>query len=222
MTLVPAALAEVAATAALTAAFVAASVLLSTRRLLTRLRVERDAAVHETARIGARCEALKEETQHLVFTRLPALVAHLNSQHVPVPELADLAFAGTEVERAHTAALEQVAQAVAAERLRVDEAAQAVMRGVTNVIQAQSYQLRSKIDTMQHRYEGPEMARDLLELDQLNEQNLRRLQAMGVPCRAGQGLTRSEETQAAWGALQAGTASGRAAAHPHRREGSSR
>ncbi|WP_406263045.1 hypothetical protein OHT93_00360 [Streptomyces sp. NBC_00191] len=146
MTLVPAALPEVAATAALTAAFVAASFLLSTRRLLTRLWVERDAAVQETARIAARCEALKEETQHLLFTRLPALVAHLSSQLVPVPERADLAFAGTEVEQAHTSALEQVSQAVAAERHRVDEAAHAVMRGATTVIQAQSYQPQSKID----------------------------------------------------------------------------
>ncbi|MFC4612489.1 hypothetical protein ACFO9E_32770 [Streptomyces maoxianensis] len=66
MTLVPAALPEVAATAALTAAFVAAPILLRSRRLLTGLRAERDAAVQETARIGARCGALKEETQHLV------------------------------------------------------------------------------------------------------------------------------------------------------------
>ncbi|MER5464638.1 sensor histidine kinase [Streptomyces sp. NPDC002668] len=148
--------------------------------------------MHETARIGARHEALHGETRHLVFTRLPALVAHLSSRHVPVPELAHLAFAGTEVEQTHRAALEQVAQAVAAERDRVDEAAQAVMRGATTVTQAQSYQLQSKIDTMQHRYNDPDIARDLLELDQLNEQNLRRIQATGVLCGAWPGLTRSD------------------------------
>ncbi|WP_265568974.1 sensor histidine kinase [Streptomyces hygroscopicus] len=192
MKLVPEALAVVAPTAIMIAGLLAAPFLLRIRRLLTSLRTERDAAVEEAARMNARREALQEETQHLAFTRLPALVAHLARRHVPVPGLAHPAFAGTEIERAHTAVLEKVAEAVAAERLRVDEAAQAVMRGATTVIQAQSYQMQSKIDGMQHRHEDPETARDLLELDQLNEQNLRRIQATGVLCGAWPGLTRSD------------------------------
>ncbi|MGW7467260.1 hypothetical protein ACWGJT_21865 [Streptomyces xantholiticus] len=54
-----------------------------------------------------------------------ALVAHLAHQpsrqrrQIPVPELAHLVFAGTEVEQTHSAALAQVAQAVVAERHRV-------------------------------------------------------------------------------------------------------
>ncbi|MFF2519283.1 sensor histidine kinase [Streptomyces sp. NPDC058086] len=192
MNLVPEALAVVVSTVIVIAGLVAAPFLLRIRRLLTALRTERDAAVQEAARVNARHDELQEETRHLVSTRLPAMVAHLSHRHVPVPELAHPALAGTEVEQAHAAALEQVNEAVAAERLRVDEAAQVVMRGATTVIQAQSYQMQSKIDAMQHRYEDPEMARDLFELDQLNEQNLRRIQATGVLCGAWPGLTRSD------------------------------
>ncbi|MEV0185943.1 sensor histidine kinase [Streptomyces sp. NPDC050625] len=193
MKLEPEALLVVVVTMSLViAGLLAARFLLRNRRLLTALRTERDAAVQEATRVNARHEALHEETRHLVFNRLPAMAAHLSHQHVPVPELAQLVFAGTEVEEAHTAALKQVAQAVVAERHRVDEAAQAVMRGATTVIQALSYQMQSKIDAMQHRYEDPEMARDLFELDQLNEQNLRRIQATGVLCGAWPGLTRSD------------------------------
>ncbi|GGW30932.1 hypothetical protein [Streptomyces xantholiticus] len=115
----PEALPVVVITATVIAGLLAAPFLLRIRRLLTALRTERDAAVQESARMNARYEALQEETRHLVFTRLPALVAHLAHRHVPVPELAHLVFAGTEVEQTHTAALAQVAQAVVAERHRV-------------------------------------------------------------------------------------------------------
>lgn len=162
-----------------------------------RTRVERDkaltdqeAAHQETARINSGRTALLEETQHLVSKRMPALITHLSHQHVPVPGLKHPAFGGTEVEQLHRSALEQLSKSVAEERERVDESAQAVMRGATTVIQAQSYQLQSKVEAMQHRYDGPDLAGDLLELDLLNEQNLRRIQATGVLCGATPGLTR--------------------------------
>lgn len=151
---------------------------------------ERDGARSETQQINSGRTALLEETQHLISVRMPALVTHLAHQHVAVPGLKHQPFAGTEVEQLHRSALEQLSQAIAAERERVDEAAQAVMRGATTVIQAQSYQLQSKVEAMQHRYDTPDLAQDLLELDLLNEQNLRRIQATGVLCGASPGLTR--------------------------------
>lgn len=151
---------------------------------------DQEAAHQETARINSGRTALLEETQHLVSTRMPALVTHLSHQHVPVPGLKHQPFSGTEVEQLHRSVLEQLSKAVAEERERVDESAQAVMRGATTVIQAQSYQLQSKVEAMQHRYDSPDLAEDLLELDLLNEQNLRRIQATGVLCGATPGLTR--------------------------------
>ncbi|WP_327321936.1 sensor histidine kinase [Streptomyces sp. NBC_01210] len=192
MTHIPEALPGILAATGAAAALIVPPLLVRTRRLLKALRSERDTAVQYQAELAARREALEEETQQLVAVRLPALIAHLNNRHVPVPGLAHPAFAVTEVAQMHTAALKQVAQAVAAERERVDEAAQAVMREAVAVIQAQSYQLQSKIDEMRHRYEDPETTRDLLELDQLNEQNLRRIQATGVLCGAWPGPTRSD------------------------------
>ncbi|MBU7597586.1 sensor histidine kinase [Streptomyces sp. P38-E01] len=151
---------------------------------------ERDAARTEAHHINSGRTALLEETQHLISERMPALLTHLAHQHVSVPGLKNQPFAGTEVESLHASALEQLKKAVASERERVDEAAQSVMRGATTVVQAQSYQLQSKIESMQHRYDTPDLAQDLLELDLLNEQNLRRIQATGVLCGASPGLTR--------------------------------
>ncbi|WP_405889752.1 sensor histidine kinase [Streptomyces sp. NBC_00133] len=192
MTQIPEAFPEVLAAGAAAAALVAARLLFRARRLVTSLRTERDASVQNQEHLNARRQALEEETQHLVTVRLPALATHLAHRHVPVPGLLHPAFAGSEIDQLHRGALDHLAKAVAAERHRVDEAAQAVMRGATTVIQAQSYQLQSKIDQMQHRYETPEIAGDLLELDHLNEQNLRRIQATGVLCGAWPGLTRAD------------------------------
>ncbi|MBB1252514.1 sensor histidine kinase [Streptomyces sp. OF3] len=153
---------------------------------------ERDAAVRRSAELDAAGAELLAETRHLVEERMPRLVTHLAHQHVAVPGLKHPALAGQEVDRLHRAALERLSAAVVAERDRVDQAAQAVMRGATTVIQAQSYRLQSRIERMQHRYDNADLAADLLELDLLNEQNLRRVQAAGVLCGATPGLTRSD------------------------------
>ncbi|WP_405895185.1 sensor histidine kinase (plasmid) [Streptomyces sp. NBC_01527] len=125
-------------------------------------------------------------------TRLPALITHLAHRHVSVPGLLHSGFGGTEIDQAHRDVLDHLAHAVTAERHRVDEAAQTVMRGATTVIQALSHQMRSKIDEMQHRYDDPGLAQHLLGLDHLNEQNLRHIQGTGVLCGAWPGLTHAD------------------------------
>ncbi|MBE9498623.1 sensor histidine kinase [Streptomyces sp. GKU 257-1] len=86
--------------------------------------------------------------------------------------------------------LEQVSDAVTKERLRVDGAAQASMRGATTTIQALLYQLQTRLQTMQERYDDPFVAEDLLAADFLNEQALRRIQSTAIVCGAWPGLTR--------------------------------
>ncbi|WP_406303703.1 sensor histidine kinase [Streptomyces sp. NBC_00885] len=192
MSSIPDALPTVLAVGATASTLVAAPLLVRARRLAVSLRRERNTALQRQARLEDRRLALEEETQHLVQDRLPALVTHLAHRHIPIPGLLHPAFAGTGIDVAHRGVMDQLAQAVAAERQRVDEAAQTVMRGATTVIQAQSYQIQSKIAAMQHHYDSPDIAGELLELDHLNEQNLRRIQATGVLCGAWPGLTRAD------------------------------
>jgi hypothetical protein len=160
---------------ALVAAAAAVPLLFRARRLVTRLRRERDVAVREAERLAAEREALVEENQHLVGTRLPTLV--------------------TQYQQAHREVLERLAEAVIAERNRVDGAAQAVTRGVTTVILSLSHQLRIKIDEMRHRYDDPNLpnlAQDLLGLDHLNEQNLHQIQGAGALCGGWPGLLHAD------------------------------
>ncbi|MCQ9179273.1 ATP-binding protein [Streptomyces sp. IBSBF 2953] len=155
-----------------------------------RLRAERDAADQENARL----KGWAAENEYLMTARLPALVTHLTHPHVPVPGLRDRALAGSSVDVAHRHVLDLVSAAVAAERERVDEAAQAVMRGATTVIQAKSLRLQTEIRELQYRFDDPLIAETAMGLDQLNEQNLRRIQATGVLCGASPGLTRADSS----------------------------
>ncbi|WKX72722.1 ATP-binding protein [Streptomyces sp. XD-27] len=166
--------------------------LVRARRHAARARSERDAAAEEVTRLTARVTALTEETRHLVANRLPALTSHLRHSHVPVPGLADPGLLGSETDRDHRAVLDLVSRAVLAERHRVDEAAQATVRGTTTVMQAKSYQLQDLVNAMQHRYDDPRIIADTVALSRLNEQILRRIQATGVVCGATAGLTRAD------------------------------
>lgn len=138
-------------------------------------------------------QMVAEESEHLIAARVPALITHLGHNHVPVPGLLHAELAGSPVDRHHRVVLELLTKAVLDERQRVDEAAQAVVRGAVRVIQAKSYQLQDRANDMQHRFEqDPELVQELMALDQLNEQILRRIQALGVVCGATTGLTRSD------------------------------
>lgn len=178
---------------------VTAPLLVHSRRRMASLRrnedlagAERDALAQEKRAFAAHAQALAEESRHLATVRLPAMADHLTHRHLPVPGPLHTGFEETEVGQDHAAALQLLVRAVEAERLRVDEAAQATMRGATTVMQAMSYRLQSGIVEMQERYDDPRLAEDLLALDQLNEQNLRRIQATGVLCGAWPGLSRAD------------------------------
>ena len=146
-------------------------------------------AAHQAA-LTARVQGTEAEVRHLAGARLPDLTAALAHPNVPVRGPLDPAVAGSELDRALTAVLDQVGDAVTKERLRVDSAAQAAMRGATTTIQALLYQLQTRLQTMQERYDDPGVAEDLLAADFLNEQALRRIQSTAVVCGAWPGLTR--------------------------------
>ncbi|GAA3174870.1 MULTISPECIES: ATP-binding protein [Streptomyces] len=150
------------------------------------------ATVRGNTELTARLRATEAEIRHLAGARIPDLTTALSHPHVPVRGLLDGRFADSETDHALTAVLDQISEAVAKERLRVDAAAQATLRGATTTIQALLYRLQTALQEMQHRYDDPSVAQDLLHADFLNEQALRRIQATGVVCGAWPGLTRED------------------------------
>lgn len=147
-------------------------------------------AAHHHAALTTRVQATEAEVRHLAGARVPDLAASLTHAHVPVRGPLDAAIAGSALEEALNSVLAQVDNAVVKERLRVDAAAQAAMRGASTTIQALLYQLQSVLQTMQEKYDDPFVAEDLLQADFLNEQALRRVQSTAVVCGAWPGLTR--------------------------------
>ncbi|MEV0371907.1 ATP-binding protein [Streptomyces sp. NPDC050636] len=162
------------------------------RQRLTASEEQNSATLHSNTELSARLRATEAEIRHLAGARLPDLTMALAHPHVPVRGLLDSRFAGSETDHALTAVLDQIGEAVTNERQRVDAAAQSTLRGATTTIQALLYRLQTALQTMQHRYDDPQIAQDLLDADFLNEQALRRIQATGVVCGAWPGLTRED------------------------------
>ncbi|MER7991020.1 ATP-binding protein [Streptomyces noursei] len=162
------------------------------RARLTAAEEHSSATLHGNTELSARLRATEAEVRHLAEARLPDLTLALAHPHVPVRGLLDRRFGGSEIDEALDAVMAQVSEAITKERTRVDAAAQSTLRGATTTIQALLYQVQTSLQTMQHKYDDPQIAQDLLEADFLNEQALRRVQATGVVCGAWPGLTRED------------------------------
>ncbi|MFF0745409.1 ATP-binding protein [Streptomyces sp. NPDC004111] len=162
------------------------------RKRLGTSEAQNTASLHSNTELTARLRAVEAEIQHLADARLPDLTLAIAHPHMAVRGLLDGRFAGTTTDRALGAVLERTGAAVTKERERVDAAAQSTLRGATTTIQALLYQLQTSLQEMQHRYDDPHIAQDLLAADFLNEQALRRIQATGVVCGAWPGLTRED------------------------------
>ncbi|MFE1908971.1 ATP-binding protein [Streptomyces gardneri] len=191
MTQIPVALAACLSVGTLSAVALAPW-LVRTRLAVRRAHAERDAALREQQLHAADLQAWRDETRHLVESRLPALAVTLRHSHTMVPGLAHPHLVGSVLDGLHRSILDLFARTVADERTRVDQAAQAAVRGATTAMQAKSYQLQDLLNSMQHRYDDPRVSQDLLALDGLNEQILRRIQVAGIVCGATAGLTRTD------------------------------
>ncbi|GAA2689067.1 sensor histidine kinase [Streptomyces lunalinharesii] len=162
------------------------------RARLTAAEEHSSATLHGNTELSARLRATEAEVRHLAEARLPDLTLALAHPHVPVRGLLDARFGGSETDEALDAVMAQVSEAITKERTRVDAAAQSTLRGATTTIQALLYQVQTSLQAMQHKYDDPQIAQDLLDADFLNEQALRRVQATGVVCGAWPGLTRED------------------------------
>ncbi|MEU6798185.1 hypothetical protein ABZ907_41360 [Nonomuraea wenchangensis] len=152
-------------------------------------------AAEEAQVLRAQQDLTRVETEHLLSTRIPALVSHLRASHVTVPGLQNPALAGTDVDRQHHAVLDALSNAVREEAVRIDEAAQAVVRGAMARVQTQALRAQDLLAAVQRRYSGDEhtqLLREVLGLDMFNELIVRRAQATGIACGATTGLSRDD------------------------------
>jgi signal transduction histidine kinase len=140
-------------------------------------------------------DLVRAETEHLISKRIPALLSHLRTPHVIVPGVQNPALAGTEVDRQHRALLDLVTRGLRDEGERIDEAAQAVIRGAMSRVQSQALRAQDLLAGVQQRYGGDEhtaLLREVLGLDMFNELIIRRVQVTGIACGATPGLSRDD------------------------------
>ncbi|MGA5901104.1 ATP-binding protein [Streptomyces venetus] len=170
-------------------AFALGGGLLRSRRQLSAQRAKTAAL---RAQLDGTSRAFTSEVEHLAARRVPAAARQVAHPHIAVPGPLNPQLAGSPL----GVALEQVIKGLhtelAAQRTRIDAAAQAGMRGATREIQAALYRLQDALRGLQQRYDEPELAQILFALDHENEQSLRRAQVAAVVCGAWVGLAREE------------------------------
>ncbi|MFF7731528.1 ATP-binding protein [Streptomyces sp. NPDC007984] len=170
-------------------AFALGGGLLRSRRHLAAQRAKTAAL---RAQLDGTSRTFTSEVEHLAARRLPAAARRTAHPHVTVPGPLNPQLAGAPLGLALDQVLNGLHAELAAQRTRIDAAAQAGMRGATREIQAALYRLQDALRGLQQRYDDPELAQTLFELDHENEQSLRRAQIAAVVCGAWVGLAREE------------------------------
>ncbi|WP_086558854.1 ATP-binding protein [Streptomyces africanus] len=170
-------------------AFALGGGLLRSRRQLAAQRAKTAAL---RAQLDGTTRAFTAEVEHLAARRVPAAARQAAHPHVAVPGPLGPQLSGSPLGLALEQVLKGLHAELAAQRTRIDAAAQAGMRGATREIQAALYRLQDALRGLQQRYDDPELAQTLFELDHENEQSLRRAQIAAVVCGAWVGLAREE------------------------------
>ncbi|MFJ4536925.1 ATP-binding protein [Streptomyces tibetensis] len=170
-------------------AFALGGGLLRSRRHLAAQRAKTAAL---RARLDGTTRAFTSEVEHLAARRVPAAARQAAHPHVSEPGPLNPQLAGSPLGSALEQVLKGLHAELAAQRTRIDAAAQAGMRGATREIQATLYRLQDALRELQQRYDDPELTQTLFELDHENEQSLRRAQIAAVVCGAWVGLAREE------------------------------
>ncbi|MET9765115.1 ATP-binding protein [Streptomyces sp. NPDC006372] len=170
-------------------AFALGGGLLRSRRQLSAQRAKTAAL---RAQLDGTSRTFTSEVEHLAARRVPAAARQVAHPHIAVPGPLNPQLAGSPLGLALEQVLEGLHAELAAQRTRIDAAAQAGMRGATREIQAALYRLQDALRGLQQRYDDPELAQTLFALDHENEQSLRRAQIAAVVCGAWVGLAREE------------------------------
>lgn len=143
-------------------------------------------------RLNGVLDAFTAEVEHLAEQRVPAAARQLAHPHVAVPGPLHPQTSGSALDVALEQVLSGLRTELTTQRTRIDAAAQAGMRGATREIQAALYRLQDALRQLQQKYDDPELAQTLFQLDHENEQSLRRAQVAAVVCGAWVGLAREE------------------------------
>ncbi|MGW1208398.1 ATP-binding protein [Streptomyces sp. NPDC002499] len=150
----------------------------------------------ETARLRGQLDAVLQtftsEVEHLAAQRVPAAARQLTHPNVLVPGPLQPRTTASPLGIGLESVLRSLRAELAAQRTRIDAAAQAGMRGATREIQAALYRLQDALRKLQQDYDDPELTQTLFQLDHENEQSLRRAQVAAVVCGAWVGLAREE------------------------------
>ncbi|MBD0843807.1 sensor histidine kinase [Streptomyces sp. TRM68416] len=154
--------------------------------------VQREEIASLRAHLDGVLRTFTDEVEHLAGKRVPAAARQLTHPHIAVPGPRDPQATASPLGLALERVLDQLRIELTAQRIRVDAAAQAGMRGATREIQAALYRLQDALRGLQQRYDDPELTQTLFELDHENEQSLRRAQVAAVVCGAWVGLAREE------------------------------
>ncbi|MFB6849496.1 ATP-binding protein [Streptomyces sp. NPDC056373] len=170
-------------------AFALGGGLLRSRRHLAAQRAKTAAL---RAQLDGTTRAFTSEVEHLAVRRVPAAARQSAHPHAGEPGPLNPQLAGSPLGSALEQVLKGLHAELAAQRTRIDAAAQAGMRGATREIQAALYRLQDALRGLQQRYDDPELTQTLFELDHENEQSLRRAQIAAVVCGAWVGLAREE------------------------------
>lgn len=166
------------------AAVTATPMFLRTRRLLARLRRERDSAVEESGRLTARHRALESESEHLASARLPALLA--GAPHGEIPGLRHAELAASTFAAHQQAVLDHVAAAVEREHSRADSA-RAAFLVMADRIQVMALAQQQGLDVLEQSAEDPVLMAGLMRADHAAAQLARQAQTMKVLCGAWPG-----------------------------------
>ncbi|MEU7723036.1 ATP-binding protein [Streptomyces tibetensis] len=170
-------------------AFALGGGLLRSRRHLAAQRAKTAAL---RAQLDGTTRAFTSEVEHLAARRVPSAARQAAHSHVSEPGPLNPQLAGSPLGSASEQVLKGLHAELAAQRTRIDSAAQAGMRGATREIQAALYRLQDGLRGLQQRYDDPELTQTLFALDHENEQSLRRAQIAAVVCGAWVGLAREE------------------------------
>ncbi|MFF3337832.1 ATP-binding protein [Streptomyces flavidovirens] len=152
--------------------------LLYARRLVGRVRGERDAAAQKSR---LHQQALEEEMEHLVSVRLPALLG--NASGASVTGMRHSILASTRLAAHQQAVLDQAAEAMNGERAQADSA-RAAFLVMADRIQVMALAQQQGLDALEQSAVDPVLMAGLMQADHAAAQLARQAQTMTVLCGA--------------------------------------
>jgi len=133
-----------------------------------------------------------EETSHLVHRRLPALLQRLTHPHTTVPGPLHPVLSGTTLAQDFHQLEHLVTEAVTGAQHTAQSTTQAMIRDAVHTLQTRAYKAQEVLTDLQAKVDDPWLAERYLAMDELNEQQLQRLQVLASLAGTWPGLSRQD------------------------------